>query len=133
MNIAMGTYVGAANISSTVSDLWYNGEINEFPGYGQSNLNVQGPGSTFDKWGHFSQVAWADTQQIGCGSVPCANPNGIGSGYFTVCMYWPPGKLFSILFVQLSLTNNHIGNFIGDFTKVHTPLGQKTVTGIKPQ
>ena len=110
MNIAQGTYLGAANLSAVISNLWYNGELANFPAYGQNNLDVSG--AAFQGWGHFSQVVWKGTQQIGCGSAACGPQTSISSGYFAVCMYYPPG------------------NFIGDFTQVGQPLGNPTVAQV---
>ncbi|MCJ1356123.1 MAG: hypothetical protein MMC33_006117 [Icmadophila ericetorum] len=110
MNIAQGTYLGAANLSAVISNLWYNGELANFPAYNENNLDVTT--AAFQTWGHFSQVVWKGTQQIGCGSAACAPDTSISSGYFAVCMYYPPG------------------NFIGDFTQVGEPLGNPTVAQV---
>ena len=90
MNIAQGTYLGAGNLSMVVSNMWYDGEILNFPAYGQGALDTSG--DAFQGWGHFSQVVWGTTESIGCGSAACAPGTSIGSGYFVACMYFPPGK-----------------------------------------
>ena len=130
MNIAQGTWLGAGNLSAVISDMWYNSEIDLYPGYGIANLDV-GPSSNFQNWGHFSQVVWQGTTAVGCGSAPCGPGTSIGSGYFVACMYYPPGKLSAMLFGILAL--NCTGNFIGDFTQVGKPLGQPTVAVIGDQ
>jgi hypothetical protein len=89
MNIAQGTYMGAGNLSAVISNMWYDAEILDFPGYGIDNLDVDD--EAFQNWGHFSQVVWKGTTAIGCGSAPCGPGTSIGSGYFVACMYYPPG------------------------------------------
>ncbi|KAK1828619.1 CAP domain-containing protein [Podospora conica] len=75
--------------AQAASNMWYNGELPLFPGYGQAN-----PGGNFAAWGHFSQLVWAGTQQVGCVSRVC--PAGTLSGMesiYTVCNYSPPGNM----------------------------------------
>ena len=90
MNIAQGTYLGAGNLSAVISDMWYNSELAEFPGYGIADLDVTSP--AFQNWGHFSQLVWKGTTAVGCGSSPCSAGTSIGSGYFVACLYYAPGK-----------------------------------------
>ncbi|MCJ1391481.1 hypothetical protein MMC18_004345 [Xylographa bjoerkii] len=113
MNIAQGTYLGAGNLSAVISDMWYNGEVTEFPGYGIADLDVTSPG--FQDWGHFSQVVWKGTSAVGCGTSPCGAGTSIGSGYFVACIYYAPG------------------NYVGDFTQVGSPLGYPTVAVVGDQ
>jgi len=84
-------------IGQAVTDMWYNGEINYYSGYGQANPDM----SQFENFGHFTQVVWAGSTQVGCVSKFC--PAGtiyptMGS-WFTVCDYSPPGK-FLLRFAQ---------------------------------
>ena len=79
MNIGDGTYVGPANISATIEDMWYNSEIGLFPAFGQGTVDM----ALFEQWGHFSQVVWQATKEVGCWSSPCGTGTPIGSGYFT--------------------------------------------------
>ncbi len=72
--------------------LMYNGEMLNYPlPYVQDNVDT----SNFEGWGHFSQIVWKATREVGCATQQC--PNGVGntqSGvgpYFTVCNYSPPG------------------------------------------
>jgi hypothetical protein len=65
--------------------------------YGQatpSNIDTD----AFDKWGHFSQIIWADTTDVGCATVDCTSQGlgNVGSNvppFFTVCNYYPAGKI----------------------------------------
>ena len=68
----------AANTMLTTpkaTDMWY-GEFTD-PGY-----NFANPGFSHGT-GHFTQVVWASTQKLGCGSA---------GGYVT-CRYDPPGNM----------------------------------------
>lgn len=86
----------AHEIAQASTDMWYNGEIGSFlPSYyGQANPDF----SNFDAWGHFSQIVWKSTEEIGCASQYCGAGtifDGFGS-WFTVCNYGPEG-MYSIL------------------------------------
>jgi len=90
-NIAAG--VSSDNISSVITDLFYNGEVNYFNNqYGKTQPDM----SQFENWGHFSQIVWNATTHVGCATQYC--PNGLGntgSGvapYFTVCNYIGAGN-----------------------------------------
>ncbi|CEJ90801.1 hypothetical protein VHEMI06558 [[Torrubiella] hemipterigena] len=70
-----------------VSDQWYK-EISDFHYFGQPN-----PTQDFEKWGHFTQVVWKGSQQVGCATVKC--PAGTVLGFpsmYTVCNYAPAGN-----------------------------------------
>ncbi|NXP09157.1 PI16 inhibitor, partial [Thinocorus orbignyianus] len=45
--------------------------------------------------GHYTQVVWANTHQIGCGSKFCEKIEGIETEdmYLLVCNYYPPGNM----------------------------------------
>ncbi|KAJ9656263.1 hypothetical protein H2201_008595 [Coniosporium apollinis] len=90
-NIAAG--VQENNISAVITELFYNGEVNRFEGeYGKVDPDM----SDFHGWGHFSQIVWKETTQVGCATVDCPNGlGGAGSGvapYYTVCNYLMPGN-----------------------------------------
>lgn len=88
MNIAGGTYGSSKDlpsVSDMISGLWYNSEIDYFPGYGIADLDTTG--SLFQHWGHFTQVVWPTTKQIGCGITDC------GDHWFGACLYGPTGKI----------------------------------------
>jgi len=42
--------------------------------------------------GHFTQVVWKGTTEIGCGVAYCSNMKNFGAGYLAVCEYSPPGN-----------------------------------------
>jgi len=110
-NIAAG--VEPKDIATIITDLFYNGEVNYYSGmYGQAQPDM----TDFEKWGHFSQIVWADTTHVGCATQHC--PGGLGNvgsdvaPYFTVCNYKNPGNYA-----------NEYGKNIG------APLNQPTVQG----
>ena len=73
-NLAAGT-IGALDPESTVA-MWYDEiKLYKFPNGGFSG-----------KTGHFTQLVWTDTTQVGCGHVQC-NGNDV-----YVCNYNPPGN-----------------------------------------
>ncbi|KFV89607.1 Peptidase inhibitor 16, partial [Fulmarus glacialis] len=45
--------------------------------------------------GHYTQVVWASTHQIGCGAKFCEKIDGIETEdmYLLVCNYYPPGNM----------------------------------------
>lgn len=90
-NIGAGFTPG--QIAFMITNAMYNGEMTQYPGpYGSDNVDT----SNFAAWGHFSQIVWADTTQVGCATQYC--PNGLQNAgpntppYFTVCNYFPPGE-----------------------------------------
>lgn len=44
--------------------------------------------------GHFTQLVWKSTTQLGCGYAACNGKNGT-PGIFLVCEYNPPGNVLS--------------------------------------
>ncbi|HRP69895.1 MAG TPA: CAP family protein [Turneriella sp.] len=68
---------GRTPTGNDVVDAWYN-EIKDY--------NYNRPGFSM-KVGHFTQVVWKDTTQIGCGSARSAT-----GGIYVVCNYNPPGN-----------------------------------------
>jgi hypothetical protein len=73
--------------------MWHNGECEAYPkaDYGKDNPDM----SNFEVWGHFSQLVWVGSEQVGCASQYC-NPGtiyGDMGSWLTVCNYYPPGEL----------------------------------------
>ncbi|RDW80396.1 hypothetical protein BP5796_05094 [Coleophoma crateriformis] len=98
----LAAYGGSGNIAAmspslllarSISMQWYNGEFPSFlPSYyGQATPDL----SNFGTWGHFTQVLWKSSTQIGCATQYCAagtifqnNPS-----WFTVCDYAGAGNM----------------------------------------
>lgn len=114
-NIAAGA--PADNITSVITELFYNNEMMNFePFYGQATPSDMSD-ATFDGFGHFTQIVWKGTTKVGCATVDCHGkgngPQGLGNvngnvpPYFTVCNYGAPG------------------NYLGEFNKnVQRPIGK---------
>lgn len=68
---------GAEPSGAMVSDSWYD-EIKDY--------HFDRPGFTMDT-GHFTQVVWKDSKEIGCGSAKSST-----GGIYVVCNYNPPGN-----------------------------------------
>ena len=112
-----------------VNDGWYNGEVNKYPrgAYGNEPPND----GTFSSWGHFSQLVWKGTQQVGCYTQYCQAGTIVKGmpSFYTVCNYFPRGKLRISHFLRVcSLTNPEFtGNMGGGYAKnVIAPSGQPT-------
>lgn len=79
-------------VAQAITSMWYNGELDLYPGPYGSEPSM----SDFDAWGHFSQIVWAEQSVVGCAVQKCA-PGTMETGmtaWFTVCNYYPAGKLF---------------------------------------
>ena len=104
-NIAAG--VEANNVSAVITELFYNGEVAFY-----DNLYVDLPEGTkqsdkaaqvdinmdnFHEWGHFSQMVWKSTSEVGCATVDCSSKGGLANTggnvapHFTVCNYKSQG------------------------------------------
>ncbi|KAK6956323.1 hypothetical protein Daesc_001599 [Daldinia eschscholtzii] len=98
-------------IKMAVSDMWYNGEFNNFlpDYYGKESPDM----SNFESWGHMSQLVWKESTEVGCSSHYCERGTMYDDfdAWFTVCNYSPPGN---------------IGGAYG--ANVLRPVGKATVT-----
>ncbi|KIV99947.1 uncharacterized protein PV09_08464 [Verruconis gallopava] len=114
-NIAAGA--PASNISSVITDLFYNNEVGNFAGlYGEATPSNINDATAFDGWGHFTQVVWKGSTSVGCATYDCsasglANTGSSVPPYFTVCNYKPAG------------------NFLGEFAdNVGEPLNMPSIS-----
>jgi hypothetical protein len=109
-----GQNIGAGappeDIPAMITNGMYNDEAPAYEGlYGQDDPDM----SNFHKWGHFSQIVWRNTKEVGCATVQCGTLQNTGGNvrpFFTVCNYSPPG------------------NFGGQYTNVGVRLGKATVS-----
>lgn len=89
-NIGYG--VKENNIGQMITNLMYNDEMGFFSDlYGLASPIM----ALFDSWGHFSQIVWKSTTEVGCATVVCdslGNVDASGSLPFTVCNYNPAGN-----------------------------------------
>ncbi|KAJ5154897.1 Allergen V5/Tpx-1-related protein [Penicillium coprophilum] len=74
-----------------ISDMMYTQEAPNFEGlYGQASPDM----SNFASWGHFSQIVWKGTTQVGCATVSCPDLKNVGGpAPYTVCNYGSPGNV----------------------------------------
>ncbi|KAF7928331.1 uncharacterized protein EAE98_002206 [Botrytis deweyae] len=75
------------------TNMWYNGEQPTYlPSYyGKNNPDL----TTFEAWGHFTQMVWLGTNSVGCATQLC-QPMDIWPSmpaWYTVCNYSPPGNM----------------------------------------
>lgn len=106
-----------------ISNLMYNSEFMYFkPYFGMASPDM----STFDQWGHFTQILWKGTSEVGCATVVCdslGNVDARSALPFTVCNYSPPGKFEWMQCVTRS--NVCPGNMKGAYAEnVGEPQGQ---------
>lgn len=75
-----------------ITNLMYNDEFDYFNNlYGEANPDM----TNFEKWGHFSQIVWKGTKEVGCYTKVCnslQNVDSDGPIPFTVCNYSPAGE-----------------------------------------
>ena len=89
LSAAWGT---ATRTPQSVVDAWY-GEIKD---YDFNNPKCCNPPDS-PKVGHFTQVVWQNTTEVGCASVMCPPPppgdaSWTGQWQYAVCRYAPPGN-----------------------------------------
>ncbi|KAJ5135642.1 uncharacterized protein N7515_004920 [Penicillium bovifimosum] len=89
-NIGYG--VDAAQVGEDIiSKMMYKDEEPHFQNlYGQATPDM----SNFDAWGHFTQIVWKQTKEVGCFTYTCPDlaNTGAKNSPFTVCNYMPAGN-----------------------------------------
>lgn len=81
------------NMGQFVTTGLYNSEVNSYTYFGgEPDIN------TLSQWGHFSQIVWQDTTEVGCYTYDCSatglqNTVSNSLPYFTVCNYAPRGNI----------------------------------------
>ncbi|KAL4934650.1 CAP domain-containing protein [Aspergillus undulatus] len=89
-NIGYGT--SADEVGVMISNLMYNDEMGYYENlYGEATPDM----TLFEKWGHFSQIVWKGTTEVGCATVSCPSLGNVDSATavpFTVCNYSPAGN-----------------------------------------
>ncbi|KAI1698050.1 cysteine-rich secretory protein family domain-containing protein [Ditylenchus destructor] len=82
-NCELGSYA-----LKNAADLWW-AELAKHGFYSQDQVFTQ---ADFDATiGHWSQMAWEKTREIGCGVAQCQEPERT----IVVCNYYPPGNYFN--------------------------------------
>ncbi|KJR89029.1 SCP-like extracellular protein [Sporothrix schenckii 1099-18] len=80
-------------LTQAITNIWYDGELALYPGYGQPTPDM----SNFSKWGHFSQLVWVASTEVGCATHYC--PAGTIfpalNSWYTVCDYKAAGNVAS--------------------------------------
>lgn len=89
-NIAAGFY--PTQMGPLITDGFYNLEVNSYTYYG-----VEPDYLNLGQWGHFTQIVWKSTLNVGCYTYDCTarGLQGVGSNvppFFTVCNYAPLGE-----------------------------------------
>ena len=83
-NLFMGTaaYYGVADaVEAWVEEkVYYRGEA-------ITSSDQRVTSGNFDAWGHYTQVMWKDTKEVGCAKVECKG------SIIVVCNYDPPGNV----------------------------------------
>ncbi|RDW76647.1 CAP domain-containing protein [Aspergillus mulundensis] len=89
-NIGYGT--SSDEVAVMISNLMYNDEMGYYENlYGEATPDM----TLFEKWGHFSQIVWKGTTEVGCATVSCPSLGNVDSATavpFTVCNYSPAGN-----------------------------------------
>jgi hypothetical protein len=101
-----GQNIGAGQrpdeMEGLIRGLFYDGEVSNYNWFGG-----EPDGGDAGGWGHFTQIVWKDTSEIGCATVDCSGSGLAGTNegvtpWFTICNYSPPGRFSLSLSLSLS-------------------------------
>ncbi|OJD31542.1 pr-1-like protein [Diplodia corticola] len=126
-NLEIGSPRG--EIQHAITNGWYNSEVGFWPDsyYGQPTPPdmIDPSSTTWERYGHFTQVIWAASDQVGCAQAECQRL-GCGSGS-NECHdgYLPDGKYGRYLTV---CNYKSVGNVKGEFDKnvIRPPVDEPT-------
>ncbi|KAB2579592.1 putative pathogenesis-related protein [Lasiodiplodia theobromae] len=109
-NLEIGSPRG--EIQRAITNSWYNSEVGYWPDeyYGQPTPPdmIDPSSTTWERYGHFTQVIWADSDEVGCAQAECPRlgcspsmdechdgylPDGKYGRYLTVCNYKSAGNV----------------------------------------
>lgn len=92
----------AYNVTGGITDSWYKGEADIYTWWGQEPPHDAADSSsldmtTFEKYGHATQILWKSTTHVGCVTIDCGSKMTVGGvsstmNKYTVCNYSPPGN-----------------------------------------
>jgi hypothetical protein len=73
-----------AETAATVVGLWDDERVDYSHGSNSCRAGAQ--------CGHYTQMVWRDSTEVGCGVAECDDVGGFGAGSLWVCNYNPPGN-----------------------------------------
>ena len=82
-----GQNIGSSSnddIGGIITNRFYNDELELF----SQEFGRDQPATSYKAWGHFTQMVWKETTQVGAANIYCE-----GLGYFSVYNYLPAGML----------------------------------------
>ncbi|KAI1334602.1 PR-1-like protein [Xylariaceae sp. FL0016] len=103
--------IGCANASSCV-EAWGN-EAEDY--------SFKNPGFK-EKTGHFSQLVWKDTTDVGCGRRICGD-----QGWYLACEYWPRGNVIGAFEDEVDKPVNGVSSLAPN--RFHLVMGLLMIAG----
>jgi len=90
-----GTFPGDPGYSV---DMWYNDEMENWPesAYGANIADWPAPGFYNGNYGHFTQVVWVASTEVGCAKTVCnINQPGVYVPVYIACNFYPAGNVLN--------------------------------------